>query len=94
MRTGRPATCDCGECAKCRRRVCMRAARAKRRAMLDRLAAETPWSKSVHMFTLEHMGYGQSSLYEVARNAKRLIKRSRRLRMRVFMALPVEGRPC
>lgn len=53
-----------------------------------------PWAKSVRLFTLEHLGYGQSALSEAARDAVRLLDHSRRLRLRVFRAMPADGRIC
>lgn len=78
-------TCLCGTCQKCRRRACTQRLRARKKEL------RAPWAKSVRLFTLERLGYGQSALSEAARDAVRLLERSRRLRLQVFELMPVEG---
>ena len=82
------ATCFCGTCQRCYHRAYMRRRRAERAEMMQ------PWAKSVRKFTLEHLGYSQSALSQVAMSAKRLIAHSRRLRLRVFEVMPTEGGIC
>ena len=78
-------TCLCGICAKCRRREYMR------RLRREKAALKTPWAASLRRFTLQNLSYPQSALSEVAMSAQQLIEHSRRLRLRVFSVMPVEG---
>ena len=88
MALGRPATCSCGTCDKCRRRECMR------RLRREKAALKTPWAASLRRFTLQNLSYPQSALSEVAMSAQQLLEHSRRLRLRVFEVMPTEGGIC
>lgn len=88
MPVGPKPTCECGICAKCRRRDCMR------RLRREKAALKNPWNKSVRRFTLEHLNYSQSALSAVAMSAQQLLEHSRRLRLRVFEVMPTDGKVC
>jgi hypothetical protein len=88
MAMGPKPTCLCGICAKCKRRACTRLLRARKAAV------KTPWARSVRVFTLEHLGFGQSSLSDYVPAAQQLLARSRRLRQQALRLLPAQGRVC